>query len=171
MDLVLLFSQTMEKISIYFDLFSCLQCIAEPIHCLIQSFTLCCWCFKYLECSIFESVQTQLSMHLQLYKNNIHLLLHWHSTWNSWLIDYSNGFFITSAKLIHPCISCLLANTTKIAPASSSSCNNNKYNKETITINKLLIGTNRTISALTLSMYKSSSLEMPIRSRSAESTT
>lgn len=35
----------------------------------------------------------------------------------------------TSAKLIQPCISCLLANTTKIAPASSSSCKTTQHKR------------------------------------------
>uniref|UniRef100_A0A2M4B3A5 Putative secreted protein n=1 Tax=Anopheles triannulatus TaxID=58253 RepID=A0A2M4B3A5_9DIPT len=64
--------------------------------------------------------------------------------WNVLFFSASSpSAWCTSATLMQPSISCLFASTTSIAPASSSS----------------------------LSMYNSSSFDMPILSLSAESTT
>lgn len=52
-------------------LFVVLQCIAKPIHSLVQSNTFFGGRFKYLECSVFQSVQSESLM----YFRNVHTAL------------------------------------------------------------------------------------------------
>lgn len=71
--------------------------------------------------------------------------MEWNHTWNVRFFNASKpSAWCTSAKLIHPSMSCLFANTTKIAPASSSSCNRKTQQRVWWVTNEISFGGNAT---------------------------
>lgn len=92
-----------------FDSFSRLKCCGQPIHCLIQSFAFCGRCFEYLQWKWANNKAQNVRRWIEL-------------TWNVRFLSASRpSAWCTSAKLMHPSISCLFANTTNTAFANSSS--------------------------------------------------